>query len=93
MIVPNYLSIAFNSAFNEVGGYEQLVDKYFLAVAENRLEQNQIKHLGNVEPWTWTHKPNVSVNLCYAQSRELLLVKTLEQPIRMLKNEGRLIIC
>ena len=52
MIVPNYLSIAFNSAFNEVGVYEQLVDKYFLAVAENRLEQNQIKHLGKVEPWT-----------------------------------------
>ena len=45
MIVPNYLSIAFNSAFNEVGGYEQLVDKYFLAVAENRFEQNQINHL------------------------------------------------
>ena len=39
------------------------------------------------QQWTWSYKQNLSINLCYAHFRALSLVKILEQPIRMLKNE------
>ena len=45
------------------------------------------------EPWSWSYKQNLSVNLCYAHFRPLLLVEILDQPIRMLKNEHSIILC
>ena len=51
---------------------------------------------GTVFTWSlsrrWSYKQNLSVNLCYAHFRPLLLVEILEQPTRMLNNERSVIL-
>ena len=43
--------------------------------------------------WSLSYKQNLSVKLCYAHFRVLLLVEILEQPIRLLKKEHSIFFC
>ena len=50
--------------------------------------EHSLKGEVSLYSWSWSYKQNLSVNLCFAHFKALLLVEILEQPIRMLKNEN-----
>ena len=57
-----------------------------------RRQQRQSQDVWVSVTRSWSYKQNLSINLCYAHFRALLLVEILEQPIRMLKNECSVIL-
>ena len=58
-----------------------------------RRQQRQSQDVWVSVTRSWSYKQNLSINLCYAHFRALLLVAILEQPIRMLRNKCSIILC